>query len=202
MSGRHNGIDRIDFIDTLHLLRPASAVMPHSSFAEHLLPFPPRGARRGVAARTISGFFLAGALAAGGCAKDAGRWAAEDAARPAPQPAATAPSQVLSLRETVEVLERDLRRNIGPEVRVGLVMTIAPQTRAARVADLDTSGLRVGDPILFIDATGKSIAAGRLVEVRSGGLIADYDPSLVTDGRGVRVEDFAVLNLSPGPDLR
>lgn len=101
----------------------------------------------------------------------------------------------LSREEQVELLERDLRRHFGPEVRVGQIRRIASATRGALVVDLDTAGLREGDPVLFIDSDGRAVAAGTLIVVKPLELIVEYDPTLVEDGRPLTLDDFAVLNL-------
>lgn len=103
----------------------------------------------------------------------------------------------LSREEQVELLERDLRRHFGREVRVGQIRRIAKATRGAQIVDLDTAGLREGDSVLFVDQQGRAVAAGTLVLVKPLELIAEYDATLVEDGRALALDDFAVLNLTP-----
>jgi len=101
----------------------------------------------------------------------------------------------LSRAEQVELLERDLRRHFGPDVRVGQIRRIATATRGALVVDLDTSGLREGDSLLFVDQQGRAVAAGTLLVVKPHELLVEYDETLVENGRPVTLDDLAVLNL-------
>lgn len=97
------------------------------------------------------------------------------------------------------MFERDLRRHFGPDVRVGQIRRVAAATNGALIVDLDTSGLREEDAVLFVDVRGRAVAAGTLLVVKPGKLIAEYDTTLVDAGRPVRSDDFAVLNLLGNP---
>lgn len=81
------------------------------------------------------------------------------AAKPVPAPASTAPSpdQVQMLRETY--------KSTFPAAKVGVVSTVLSDEPYAMVSDIDTTGLKEGDYVSFIDADQSVVASGQVVKV-------------------------------------
>ena len=121
------------------------------------------------------------------------------AAPPAPAPQSHSIADALpgmaemSDKERAEVFERGFRRQLGPGARVGVVSSVEGET--ARIAELDTAGLRAGDGLMFFDAAGRAVALGRVGGVDAESAFATFDATLVQDGRDPRSGDFAVFNL-------
>lgn len=141
---------------------------------------------------------IAGAASAeAGCARSQPAGGAQQAGEPETGPGMAWDLADLSREEQVELLERDLRRHFGPEVRVGQIRRVAAATRGVLIVDLDTSGLREGGSLLFVNEQGRAVAGGTLLVVKPHELIAEYDETLVDNGRAVTRDDLAVLNLRP-----
>lgn len=102
--------------------------------------------------------------------------------------------------EAADLAQRALRRELGPNVRVGYVAEILDEPGLVRVTGLDTYGMRRGDRFLFLDPSRKAVAYGTVVEPASGGVTAAFDTELVEAGRDVRAGDLAAFNLARPDD--
>jgi len=104
------------------------------------------------------------------------------ASKPKPVPQSQVPSadMVQTLRETY--------KTAFPNAKVGVVSTVLPDADYAMVSDIDTTGLKEGNFISFIDADQSVIATGSIVKVNPNSAAVQFTPG----ARRVQVGDAAV----------
>jgi len=104
---------------------------------------------------------------------------------PPPPPPAAAPEETLrSLREQYKLQD--------PNAAVGAVAAVKPDTRMAAVGDMPLKEFRIGDPVVFVDATQAVIDTGTVAEIDDPWLIVKYEDPTGQGRRTPQVGDVAV----------
>lgn len=106
-----------------------------------------------------------------------------------PKAAAPATPPLVVARQHAQRLQANYEKS-DPSARVGVTLAVKAATHLAAVGDVPTKDFKSGDVISFLDANGKLVANGQVVEVQKDLLIVKYE--VPASGRAPQEADLAV----------